>query len=315
MSHEVIFPMQFARREFLQGATAAVGALAAGPGVVSTVRAQPARTRPAGGVELVDTNVHVFEWPFRKLKHSSPEALARRLRSHGVTTAWTASFEALLAKDIAGVNERLVEACRRIAPDFFVPVGAINPLWPGWEEDLRRCHEEHRLDIIRLHPAYQGYTLEAPEFAALLARATERRMLVQIVLEMEDSRVHHPALRTPAVNPAPLGALLDKIPAARVQLLGDRFGWMRAAPARPLLRAVNLSHDFSSLESVGGVSRLIRGRHGSLSGKIPLERLAFGSHAPFYPVESALLKLFESPFSAPERQALMAGNARRLRGV
>jgi predicted TIM-barrel fold metal-dependent hydrolase len=303
--------MQLNRRQFLHRSMLAAAAASATPGSVSGAQGQagsPAANRPP----LIDTNVHVFEWPFRKLKYAQPAALAEKLRRHGVTQAWAASFEALFAKDIAGANARLVEGCARSGKDFFVPVGSVNPLWPGWAEDLRRIHEVHRLGIIRLHPCYHGYALSEPGFAELLVRATERKLLVQIVLEMEDPRVHHPAVRSPSANPAPLVSLLPKIPGARIQLLGDQFTWMRMPAAKPLLTMANVAHDFSALEGVGGVGRLLQGKHWHLAGKIPLERMVFGSHAPYFPVESALLKLFEAPFSAAEMQALMAGNARRL---
>jgi predicted TIM-barrel fold metal-dependent hydrolase len=38
----------------------------------------------------------------------------------------------------------------------------------------------------------------------------------------------------------------------------------------------------------------------------------FGSHAPFFPCESALLKLFESPLKLEQLEKLMHANARRL---
>lgn len=307
--------MPLDRRTFLQSSVVAMTAAAVTRGVVSKAQTPPLTqsTGVAGGrPALVDTNVHVFEWPFRKLKYAQPGALAAKLQKHGVTQAWAGSFEAIFSKDIAGVNARLVDECQRTAKDFFLPVGSVNPMWPDWGEDLRRCHEVHRMPVIRLHPCYHGYTLEEPSFVELLAQATERKLLVQIVLEMEDPRVHHPAVIAPSITPAPLVALLQKIPSARVQLLGDQFTWLRQPQAKPLLTAKTVAHDFSSLEGVGGVGRLIEGKHWNVVGKIPLERMMFGSHAPYYPVESALLKLFEAPFTAPQLEALMAGNARRL---
>jgi predicted TIM-barrel fold metal-dependent hydrolase len=45
-----------------------------------------------------------------------------------------------------------------------------------------------------------------------------------------------------------------------------------------------------------------------------MDRLLFGSHAPFFPCESALMKLFESPLSFEQLGQLMRANARRLIG-
>jgi len=43
-----------------------------------------------------------------------------------------------------------------------------------------------------------------------------------------------------------------------------------------------------------------------------VERIVFGSHAPYFPLETALLKLVESPLGPEELQAIMRRNARRL---
>jgi predicted TIM-barrel fold metal-dependent hydrolase len=47
---------------------------------------------------------------------------------------------------------------------------------------------------------------------------------------------------------------------------------------------------------------------------VPIDRVLFGSHAPYFPVETAVLKLIESPFGKEQLNAIMQGNARRLLG-
>src|SRR2546423_4006719 len=66
----------------------------------------------AAGPDIVDTNVHLFEWPFRKLKYARTESLIAKLRKHRITQAWAGSFEAILNKQLDGVNRRLSEECR-----------------------------------------------------------------------------------------------------------------------------------------------------------------------------------------------------------
>lgn len=299
--------MPLKRRDFLRSTllTAAAVATVARPGAVA------AGAEAGAGVALVDTNVHLFQWPFRRLKYDRTAALAEKLRRHGVRQAWAGSFEALFSKDLTGVNTRLVEECRREGGGLFVPVGSVNPMWPDWEEELRRCHEVHRMHAIRLHAGYQGYTLEQPEFVRLLQAATTRGLLVQIALELEDPRVHHPSFRFTPTPATPLVSLLRQMPAARVQLLGS-WQWMRVAQSRALQEMPNVLHDMSNLEAVGAVGRVIDGTHWSLTGKVPVERILFGSHAPYFPVEAALFRMFESPLTRSQMEAIMADNARRV---
>lgn len=265
-------------------------------------------------IQMVDTNVTLFEWPFRRLPFSRTEALVEKLRRHGVREAWAGTFEGLLAKDLAGANERLAEECAGAGRGMLRPVGSVNPMWPGWQEDLRRCHEVHRMHAVRLHPGYHGYGVEHAEFERLLRAAAERGLLVQIALEMEDVRVQHPLLKAPPVNPAPLVRLLPTLPAARVQLLNS-WAWTRQAAARPLLELENVTHDIAGLEAVGGVRRMLEGNHWYYGGKVALERLLFGSHVPYFPVEATLLRMFESRLSAAQLAAVLENNARRVGGT
>jgi predicted TIM-barrel fold metal-dependent hydrolase len=130
---------------------------------------------------------------------------------------------------------------------------------------------------------------------------------------MEDPRVQHPLLKAPTLTPAPLIDLLKETPSARVQLLNS-WHWTRLPAARALLAMENVTHDISGLEGVGAIGRMLEGNHWYLGGKVAVDRVLFGSHAPYFPIETALIRMFESPLNREQRVAIMATNARRLLG-
>jgi predicted TIM-barrel fold metal-dependent hydrolase len=300
------------RRTFLRNSALSVAAVAA-PRALAAMAAQ------SGAPPAVDTNLHLFQWPFRHLKYGRTGALVSKLKRHRIGEAWAGSYEALLFKDMAGVNERLADECAGKGGGILVPVGGINPLLPDWREHLRRCQEVHRMRVIRLHPAYQGYTLDDPVFTALFHEAADRGMLIQVALLMEDERVQHPLFPAPLVNPAPLIPLLRQAPHAQVQLLHG-FAGMRLPRSRPLFDLPNVTVDISGIEGTGALGALIDGKlpaswfGGYVRGspRMPVERLLFGTHAPYFPVENALIKCFESPLSRGQMTAILADNARRL---
>ncbi len=301
--------MDFSRRTFITTSLASIAPLAGTLDLAAQPAAPPLSTMPRIGV--IDTNIHLFEWPSRHLPYSHTSALVAKLRRHGVRQAWAGTFEALLAKDIAGVNARLAEECRREGSDFLVPVGSVNPRWPGWEEDLRRCHEAHGMRALRLYPGYHGYTLAAPEFAALLQQASARGLLVQIALEMEDPRVQHPQQKAPTISPAPLLDVFKKVPAARVQLLNS-WQWARVPANRALLSLEQVTHDISGLDGVGSIGHALAGDNPSLGAKVAPERLLFGSHAPLFPIEAMLLRMLEAQLPLAHMQAIMETNSQRV---
>ncbi|MBI5692204.1 MAG: amidohydrolase family protein [Verrucomicrobia bacterium] len=257
-----------------------------------------------GSSELVDTNVYLSRWPLSRLPHDDTAALAAKLRSAGVTQAWAGSFDGLLHRDLASVNARLAEECRRHGAGLLVPFGSINPQLPDWEEDLRRCAEGERMPGIRLHPNYHGYTLDHPAVARLLRLAAERGLLVQLVLVMEDERMMHPMLRAAPTDPKPLAGLVRQTPGLRLMLLNAQRT-LRGPALTSILGAGEVGVDLAMLEGVGGVAAL-------LAGGVPLERVLFGSFAPMFYFESAVLKLQESVLSEPQLAAIRGRNARRL---
>jgi uncharacterized protein len=275
--------------------------------------AEPPPEEPVTGPDIIDTNVHMFQWPFRRLKYDRTEALVQKLRRHRIAQAWAGSFESVLHKQLDGANRRLADECREHGGGLLIPIGSVNPVWPDWEEDLRRCHEQYQMRGVRLYPAYHGYVLDHPELLRLLALAARRGLLVQIVIRMEDERVHHPAVIAPVVSATRLPEILVKVPEARVQLLNADTVF-RSNRLRALIEQTKTAFDIAALEGDGGIGRLIDGTHPTYRGQVPVDRLLVGTHAPFFPCESAILKLFESPLDRQQLDKIMCANARSLLG-
>ena len=82
----------------------------------------------------------------------------KKLQLPGIAQAWAGSFEGILHRDIAEVNQRLADACSNRAE--LIPVGSINPELPDWEDDLRRYIDEYDMPGVRLHPNYHGVIVQ-----------------------------------------------------------------------------------------------------------------------------------------------------------
>lgn len=269
---------------------------------VVAVAAMPARSAETAQPALIDTNVSLGQWPFRHETLVDTPSLVTKLRNNGVTQAWAGSFEGLLHKDISSVNSRLVEECRTHGEHFLIPMGALNPMLPGWQEDMRRCAEVHRMHGIRLHPNYHGYKLEDPVFGQVLQHAEKWNLLVQIAVMMEDERTVHRLVNVPPTATAPLSDVLKSFPKVHVQLLNG-LRTLRGDPLQSLI-ASGVRFEIAMLEGVCGIANLL--------AKVPMDCLCFGSHAPFYYFESALLKMQESELAAAQTKAVCSENAFRL---
>lgn len=285
---------RLSRRRFLQ--------TAATLSVASSWRPAGAAPADAPGAALVDTNFYLGRWPFRRVTLEDPPALVAKLRTQGVTEAWAGSLDALLYKDIPSVNTRLADECRRHGAGLLVPIAAVNPKLSGWEDELRRCVEIHHTPGIRLHPNYHGYTLADPLAERVLARAASLGLLVQIAVTMEEERTIHPLVNVAPVDVTPLPQLMAKIPRLRVQLLNA----LRAVrtPQVISLSARGVVFEHAMLEGLEGVGALLR--------HLPANRLCFGSYAPVFYFDAALLKLRESILNPAQISALRCDTARGL---
>jgi predicted TIM-barrel fold metal-dependent hydrolase len=221
-----------------------------------------------------------------------------------VTQAWAGSFEGLLHNDIDGANERLATECRLGGDEFLIPFGTVNPQLPDWKEDLRRCHEKYRMPGIRIFPNYHGYELDSPDTSQLLTLASDQKLIVQIPVRIEDPRTQHRLLAVPDVNLQPLISIVEKLPQLYVVILNGLMSLSPDMQAR-LARAGNVYYELATLEGIGGVTRLLK--------SVPVERILFGSHFPFFVWDSADLKLRESALPGPHVEQIRAINASTLR--
>jgi len=250
-------------------------------------------------VKLTDCHVYLGSYPFRQLEAENPKEFIQRLARRGVTEAWTGAFEGLLRRDVANVNRELVHSCQN---SILRPCGTVNLTLPDWQDDVKRCAEDHGMRVIRLHPNYHGYDLQAPAFRQLLPLAAKHRLLVQLVVQMEDERTQNPQVRVAPVDLKPLTGILNEMKESRIMLLNANAAML----LRHLQECPNVWIDFAMIEGVGGVENLLK--------TWPLERLVFGSFAPVFYWESARLKMQESALDPVQTQAVQERNAAALLG-
>jgi predicted TIM-barrel fold metal-dependent hydrolase len=198
----------------------------------------------------------------------------------------------------------LVEACHTVGGSLLVPFGTVNPALPDWEEDVRRCHEAHRMPGIRLHPNYHGYTLDDPRFTRLLAEAHKRSLLVQIVCWL-DSEQHSYLHGLMHVEISPLIAAARKFSELRFVLANAIYTLKNKDTLIHELAALpNIAFDFGRMAEAAGVGQLVR--------NVKVDRVVLGSGAPLRPVEPAIAAVQKAPLQESDKTAIRAGNARRL---
>lgn len=251
--------------------------------------------------KIIDTNLSLHLWPFRRLPLDRTADLVAKLRELGVAQAWAASFDGILHRDLTAVNQRVADTCGQY--DELIPIGTINPALPGWERDLQLCLGRHRMPGVRLYPNYHGYRIDHPHCIALLRQTAATNRFVQIAAQLEDPRTQHPLVQVPHVDLSLLPAVLQQCRGARVQILNTR---LTGTLARQLAGTAGIYFDSSHIDGTDGIA--------TLSTTIPIDRLLFGSQAPLLIPEAALIRAVENRLGDGRLNQLLWQNAEAFAG-
>jgi predicted TIM-barrel fold metal-dependent hydrolase len=231
---------------------------------------------------IIDVNAGLGPYPFRRLRHTTPDALIPLLNRHGIDRAVVVSLPAVFYRDVHSGNEELFAATRASAGRL-IPVATVNPKYVGWERDLAGAVAEWRMRAVALWPEFHGYSLNDEQGRAALATIAGHGVPVVLTQRLEDRRQRH---RWDQAEDLTVAALLE---AARRHpelkfLLVNWAGLDGAKLAAAGLKGRCLI-DFARLQVVfrKEVPRLIEA--------LGIESVAFGSHLPFDYVGPSLVKL------------------------
>ena len=275
---------------------------------------------------LVDASSFLGEWPSRRLNGSpapAAEALVeRRLRLMdrlGMRQAAVSRLESVWLKD-AGVGNAELHALVGSRPDRFFPVYTLDPTFPSWPEQLDRCVEAYGLaagrGAVRLLPTYHGYGIgqtittgsgDAAGFDLFLERLEGLGLPVVLTLQLDDTRMQHPAMRVPDLAVADVVAAVSHRPALRWVVTGALQTQMLAI-ARQLPPEARVWFELSRVQGpIDGI------RH--LRDQLGIDRLLFGTNLPLHVAESPIMELADARLSPDEDAAVRYGNAARALGI
>ena len=277
--------------------------------LVLTTRPEPVTT------PLVDANAFLGDWPTRRLHGSPPASLTdqvtRRLAQmdqYGIETAVVSPLDAVLLKDADVANHELsdlVAAQQRLLPAY-----VLNPTWPSWEEHLERAVRHYTRPVaLRLLPAYHGYRLDDEALVPFFALLGAHRIPVIVTVQLEDARMHHPALRVPDLSTDEIAGAVERFPGCR-WLVANAIGAQIQALCKRLPETAPVWFDIARVQGPIDALRTLAAAPG-----VGVRRLVFGTNLPFLVPESPVMELADARFSVEEAGAIARGTAHNLFGL
>jgi len=249
---------------------------------------------------IYDADMWIGHWPFQALPYHSATDLLRQMDAHGIEKGLVGSLHGLFYKDSHEANRELAKELAR-RRDRLVPCAVLNPTYYGWEQDLKQCHEEFGMPVLRLVPDYHGYSLADHVAAEMTEAAHGLKMRVALFGRIVDPRGRHPLDPGREADGAAVAAFLRRFPSASFLMLNfadppERRRWDEPACY------------FDIVRFVGGGGRRLQ----TLIAEYGADRLLFGSTLLTRYAKPTLMALEMCDLSRQERERILWRNLAAL---
>ncbi len=266
-------------------------------------------------MNFVDLNAWLGTWPFRHLRDNEPASLLARLDRAGIQHAAVSQIEAAFHRQVQPANERLAESVESF--DRLIPMATINPRYPHWEKDLRRCHEDLGMKGVRLFPCYHDYAANDAQTVRVATACAERHLPVFLPHRLEDNRQRHWMDPGRTVDFSQVADLIAAVPQATIVITNARGILGSALWKRQDLREANWFFDLS-LSEVHYVLHTNVSNMRDLADFIDAggaPHLVFGTHTPFSYPSAARVKAAVLPVDATTLEQICSGRAQTMLGL
>lgn len=242
---------------------------------------------------IVDLNAHIGHYPFRRLRHNSPEGLIALMDRWGTDRVVVSNLDSLIYRNTAAGNSDLATAVKS-GNGRLIGVATIDPTYAGWEADLERALDEWGFKAVRLMPNYHHYDLEDRATGRLLRKLADRDVPVVFHQSFEDSRQKHLWDQSGELSLNQIVSVASAFDGLRVIYLnGQSLGEGRelAREGRLLMcwsrmKALLMPEIQKTIEAAGN------------------RAIAFGTGIPLYDPATSLLKLEVAGLSPEDRERI-----------
>lgn len=221
----------------------------------------------------IDINAKLGQWPFKKLLFDDAPTLVQRMDKFGVDLSVVSSLNSVFYKNTQSGNQCLFDEWQSssILKNRLLPFCVINPTYPGWQYDFRKCIEDWGMYGVCVYPQYHDYDIAHPALIELAVLAQEYDVPIVFTLRMTDFRQRSWMDVTEEWALADVLPLLKRVPETKYIILNLANSTRLAPEDEAFFNRCNILMDTSG-RMLNRLSDHIK-RWG-------IEKFAFGSHTP-----------------------------------
>lgn len=256
-------------------------------------------------MKVLDANVGIGHWSFRRLAVQSVGDLRKELCRAGIHAALVYSLNAVFYKDMQSGNEELV-ALR--GASWAMTSAVVDPVAAGALRDLEESIDMLSVRAVRLFPSYHGYEISdaRADWLFQYVAGLPQPLPVLVTMRLEDERLHH---RLAKVSPPALEGIVPvaaRFPRVPIILVGARLAEAKALYDQ-LPPHASVYYEISRMTEWEFMSSALEA--------LPTERLVFGTNLPLYTPECGVQKVTRADVPESIKARILYGNLADLLGL
>lgn len=245
-------------------------------------------------MKTIDVNASFGFWPIQHFTIHDLETLDSVYQTEGIGKVWLSAIESILFPEPDTHDIRLFE--RLAAYPRFHPVKTLNLSLANWEKSCDLAFRNFPIVALKLFPNYHDYALDSTQVEEVCVCAAERSVPILLQMRVNDERNQPSFLEVGGLQPDNIAALSQRHPKTHFIALCAYIYELDALSRG----SRNLMADISFLDFAETLM--------TSAEWIASERLAFGTHAPFLQIKSAVLKMKHSMLPEAERLGVASRN-------
>ncbi len=173
---------------------------------------------------IIDVNAYLGHFAFRRLRHNNAAGLLALMDRARIDRAVVSSASSITYRNPQAGNEEMAAEIK-LHRDRLTGFAVLNPMYAGWRDDLKICHQQFGMRGVRLYPRWHNYRLTDPACRELVHAATDLAMVISIPLRVEDRRQGSWLVDIADVDREEIAMLIQASPEARFVLVnGSGYG-------------------------------------------------------------------------------------------
>ncbi|HHY24656.1 MAG TPA: hypothetical protein GX527_10590 [Clostridiaceae bacterium] len=251
----------------------------------------------------IDCNCLIGHWPFRMLRESGIDAIKAKHMETGISYGLVANMNSIFYNDPL---EGEAELAAILKGTDYLHVMTVNPMLPGFEEDIQVAADMYNICAVRIYPGYHQYRLDSNKYVERLCTVLhEKELPLFISIRLEDERLNY-ILKPLTPEEFGLYEFLNQEPLCKILLLTIRLNELLAYREQ-ILANRKIWYDTSGLKDKPFGLEL-------LFSKMGTDKLIYGSQYPLFSLRSTLYLVEHNNLEESIVDNILWNNAQNLLG-